>query len=332
MPVDRARVATALPGYDVGAVLGQGSFGQVRAGRHRELNRAVAIKIQTAGLNGATIDYAAESRQLAAMDHPHVVRVHDYVKTDDLHLIIMELLGGGTLARRTNLTPEGACAVGLAVATALSYAHGRDVLHRDIKPGNILFDTDGLVKITDFGIAKIINGPAADASRVVGTAVYMAPEQFTAGRLYRATDVYALGIVLYQLLTGAPPFDPQLSSYVLGQHHCNTIPDPPTGVPTLIAEVIMRALEKDPADRQPTAHAFALDLAHAAADIFGLGWTARSGIGLRLDDDVRAAADQFSAPTVPAQPSDPPKPPPKTPHHTTPHTETLWAGCGATAS
>nr|WP_308128277.1 protein kinase [Frankia sp. CiP3] len=178
-------------------------------------------------------------------------------------------------------------------------------MHRDIKPDNILFDDAGLVKVTDFGIAKIVAGSAAAASAVVGTPRYMAPEQRNAGgQLGPATDVYALGIVLYQLLTGVPPFDPRPSAGSLSPPHLGTVPPAPAGVsagvPAPIANVIMRALAADPKARHRSAHAFALDLARAAATAYGPGWTARSGIRLRLDDDIRAAADQLSVAIPPA--------------------------------
>ncbi|WP_322768687.1 WD40 repeat domain-containing serine/threonine protein kinase, partial [Frankia sp. Cr1] len=236
-----------------------------------------------------------------ALDHPHIVRVYDAVAADDLHLIVMELLGGGTLTRRrAGMSAEAACAVGLAVAAALSCAHGRGVLHRDIKPDNILFDTAGLLKVTDFGIAKIVEGSATTASAVIGTPRYMAPEQILGGRLSPATDLYALGVLLYELLSGVPPFDPALPAPALVHHHLNVLPSPPVGVPAPVADLVMRTLAKDPAARPQSAHAFALDLARAAAVVYGPGWTVRAGIGLRLDDDIRTAAETLSTPTQPA--------------------------------
>ncbi len=136
------------------------------------------------------------------------------------------------------------------------------------------------VKVTDFGIAKLVEGSAATASQVAGTPAYMAPEQITGGRLVQATDLYALGVVLYQLLTGAAPFGSAEGMGGLWQHHLYTTPALPTGVPAPVATVIMRALAKDAADRQSSARAFAVELARAAAEAFGPTWLARSGIPL----------------------------------------------------
>nr|MDT0666018.1 serine/threonine-protein kinase [Micromonospora sp. DSM 115978] len=172
--VDRERVEKALPGYTVGERLGSGAFGLVVAGEHRRLGRAVAIKVMDAeGPDGVTGGFADEARVLAALEHPHVVRADDYVEGEGLCLVVMELLAGGTLTRRrVGMAPEQACAVGLAVAAALGHAHGQGVLHRDIKADNILFAADGTPKVGDFGIAKLFEGSAATASRMVGTPMY----------------------------------------------------------------------------------------------------------------------------------------------------------------
>jgi serine/threonine protein kinase len=173
----------------------------VLAGWHQQTDRPVAIKVMEAeGPEGVSLDFAAEVRVLRGLDHPHVVRAFDYVEAEGLCLVVMELLAGGTLSgRRAGIGPEQACAVGLAVAAALGHAHGRGVLHRDIKADNILFAADGTAKVGDFGIAKLFEGSAATASRIAGTPMYMAPEQIEGGRLGPATDLYALGVVLYRL-------------------------------------------------------------------------------------------------------------------------------------
>ncbi|WP_420497405.1 serine/threonine-protein kinase [Parafrankia sp. FMc2] len=238
MIVDRGRVEKALPGYRVGDRLGSGQFGLVLAARHRRLRRPVAVKVMDAeGPEGHTVDFAAEGRILADLDHPHVVRIFEYVEAEGLCLVVMELLPGGTLTRRRNNFPAPqACAVGLAVAAALEHAHTRGVLHRDIKADNILFAADDTVKVTDFGIAKIFEGSAATASGRAGTPMYMAPEQIDGGRLGPATDLYALGVVLYQLFTGAPPFDPRQPVPPL----CRT--PPVSYTPRDLAEIATRSI------------------------------------------------------------------------------------------
>ncbi|EFC81177.1 protein kinase [Parafrankia sp. EUN1f] len=302
---DKAQIAAALPGYEIGGRLGRGAFGLVLAGRHRELGRDVAIKILPADQGGVAGRSWSEARVLASLDHPHIIRVYDALTVGDLHLLVMELLAGGPLTTREyDMTLEAGCAVGLAVAAALSYAHGRGVLHRDIKPSNVLFDAAGLHKVADFGIAKITQGTVTTASAVSGTPRYMAPEQILGGQLSVATDLYALGTMLYELLGDDPPFDPALPAAGFIHHHLNVMPAPPTGVPDPVAEVVMRCLAKDPADRHPSARAFALDLAAAAAAVCGTGWSDRAGVGLSLDDGVRAAAEapatRLLAPRTPA--------------------------------
>jgi hypothetical protein len=308
--VDRAQVAAALPGYELGNQLGAGGFGLVLAALHRGLGRPVAVKIVSVGRQGTAGGFAVEAQLLARLDHPHVVRVYDCVEAGELRLVVMELLGGGTLTRRlVGMAPEGACAAALAVAAALSCAHAQGVLHRDVKPDNMLFDAAGLLKVTDFGTAKIVEGSAATASGVVGTPAYMAPEQITGGRLGPATDVYALGVVLYQLLAGVLPFDPALPVRELWHHHLHITPTPPADVPAPVARVVLGALAKDPAARPPSARAFAGDLAAAAARAYGPGWVSRSGLVLHLDDDVRDAADSLPTPTLLAPGPGAPPPP-----------------------
>ncbi|ONH60836.1 hypothetical protein CcI49_09600 [Frankia sp. CcI49] len=292
MIFDRGWVERALPAYRVGEQLGSGSFGAVLAGEHRWLDRRVAIKVMAGdGVAPAASGFAEEAKALEKLKHPHVLHVHDYVEAEGLCLVVMELMAGGTLADRLlGMTPEQACGVGLAVAAALEHAHSHKMLHRDIKPENILFGADGTPVVGDFGLVKMFEGSAATAS-ASGTPLYMAPEQIQGGRLGPGVDLYALGVVLYQLLVGAPPFgrDRQSVPAVMFQHL--TQPPPPmTGVAAPLADVVLRALAKSPADRHRDAAAFALDLARAATRVFGPGWAARTGLSLHLQDAVRRFA------------------------------------------
>lgn len=295
MMVDRALVEAALPSYVLGAELGRGACGLVIAAWHRRLGRQVAVKVLArAGDAPDQLEerFLAEAQVLSELDHPHIVRLHDYVEHSGLCLLVMERLSGGSVGARTlaKARPEYACGLGLAVADALHAAHQRRVLHRDVKPDNLLFAADGTVKVTDFGIAKLFDGTAAASSSFVGSPIYMAPEQASLGRLGPATDLYSLSVVLYQLLTGRPLFPPDLPPAAMLLQHLNQRPAPIPDVPAGVASVVLRGLAKDMADRQPTARAFAFELATAAARAYGSGWLTRAQLPLRIDDELRDAA------------------------------------------
>ncbi|MBX6389646.1 MAG: serine/threonine protein kinase, partial [Frankia sp.] len=312
-------VAAALPGYDVGAELGRGGFGTVLAARHRLIGRDVAVKVLLAdvddvgrgafGSPAADADAAsdlrsrflAEARVLAGLDHPHVVRVYDYVEHAGLCLLVMEQLTGGSLRERAarGLSPQAACAIGLAAAAALEAAHRVGVLHRDIKPDNLLFGADGVPRVTDFGIAKIVETTAATATGLLGTPRYMAPEQIEGTRLGPGTDLYSLGVVLYELLTGRTVFPRGLAVPALMHHHLSVPPQPMPEVPPPLAAVVLAMLEKDPANRPRSAHELAMMLAAAATAVFGLGWLAGAGVPVRVPEDVLTAAGHRLGDTLP---------------------------------
>jgi serine/threonine-protein kinase len=325
MIVDRALLEEALPGYELGEELGRGASGLVIGARHRRLGRPVALKVlaATSDRQGQLEErFLAEAQVLSELDHPHIVRLYDYVEHRGLCLLVMEWLGGGSLGARslTQVAPEYACGFGLAVGDALHAAHQRRVLHRDVKPDNLLFAADGTVKVTDFGIAKLFEGSAAAASSFIGSPTYMAPEQASLGRLGPGTDLYSLSVVLYQLFTGRPLFSRELPPAAMLLQHINQPPPPMTDVPPEIASVVLRALSKDIGDRQATARVFALDLATAAAHSFGAGWLARARMPLRIDDELRDAARSLGPPDriterrpgirQPLRPPPPPSPPP----------------------
>ncbi|HMA47219.1 MAG TPA: serine/threonine-protein kinase [Frankiaceae bacterium] len=180
------------------------------------------------------------------------------------------------------------------------------MLHLDIKPGNALFTSDRVLKVTDFGIAKLFEGSAAEVSAVRGTPAYMAPEQFTARRLGPRTDVYALGVVLYELLAGHPPFGRKMSSSTLMYHHVYVQPPPLHGVPDRVTAIVLCALGKDMSGRPRSARELAVELARAGAAVGPPDWLARTGITVRLGDDVREAALPSRAP----RPLRPPEPAP----------------------
>jgi len=307
MIINQERLRAALPSYDLGDELGRGASGLVLAGRHRRLDRQVAIKVLSVPNAAAVAGFETEARVLARLDHPHVVRVYDYVEDHGLCLIVMELLGGGALADRpAGMAGAEACALGLTIAQALSYAHGRGVLHRDLKPSNLLFAADGVLKVTDFGIAKVFAGAPVSVSTMVGTPGYMAPEQILSQPLSPATDLYSLGVILYELLSGRPPFGVNESFYQTCHHHVHTPAPSPRGVPAPVGEVILRALGKDPDSRQPDAQAFAVELAAAADASYGPGWATQSGpVGAAGGGPRDQPTDSVPGPLAP------PGPPPR---------------------
>src|SRR5579864_2820808 len=303
MAPDQEAVAAALPLYEVEGELGRGAWGVVLSGRHRQLGRLVAIKQlpREFGADPAVRSrFVAEARLLASLEHPHVVPLYDFVEHEGLCLLVMERLTGGTLwsrARAGSLNSQSSCAIVLASLSALHYAHQRGVLHRDVKPENLMFSAKGDLKVTDFGIAKVVGGAATVATRagdVLGTPAYMAPEQAMGEELSPATDVYAVGTVLYELLSGTLPFPEDSNPITMLYKHVHEEPKPlleiAPHVSPKLAEVTQEALARDPVDRFHDAEAFAVALAEAASATWGPGWLPESGMAVSTSGPVLSAA------------------------------------------
>ncbi|MGK2881312.1 MAG: serine/threonine-protein kinase [Mycobacterium sp.] len=297
------QIGHALPGYDIGGVLGRGGCGIVLSGTHRALQRAVAVKqipVQFAADVELRRRFDAEARLLAAIDHPHVVPVYDYIVHEDLCLLVMELLPGGTVSQRFStqgFDAGSAMAVALSCAAGLTAAHKKGVLHRDIKPANLMFAANGSVKLTDFGIAKIVGGDETmmtAAGDVIGTPAYIAPEQARGEVLTPATDVYALATMLYQLLSGTLPFPPGKDSVATLFMHAYEKPTPlqekAPNIPGPIVDAVMKGLATDPTDRFQSAEAFGIALAEPSAQCWGTDWLIPVGIPVIGADTIVAAA------------------------------------------
>src|SRR5207248_4672540 len=303
MALDQEAVAAALPLYEVEGELGHGAWGVVLAGRHRQLGRDVAIKQlpRSFGADPAVRSrFIAEARLLASLEHPHIVPLYDFVEHEGLCLLVMERLTGGTVwsrARSGNVTPESSSALVIATLSALDYAHQRGVLHRDVKPENLMFSGKGDLKVTDFGIAKVVGGAATVATRagdVLGTPAYMAPEQTMGYELSPATDVYAVGTVLYELLSGTLPFPEDSNPVAMLYRHVHEDPKPLSDiaphVPFRLAEVTQQSLARDPAERFHDAEVFGVALAEAACQTWGPGWLPASGMTVSTSGPVLSAA------------------------------------------
>lgn len=297
-----ASIGAALPDYEVSRELGRGAMGVVYLGRHRRLGRDVAIK----ELAGPLADdgevrsrFLTEARTLATLDHPHVVPVYDYVEDGGRCLLIMEALPGGTvweLFSRQGLHLERACALALAVCSGLAHAHEHGILHRDVKPENLLFAASGELKVTDFGIAKVLDGGRTLATvdgSVLGTPAYMAPEQAEGADVSPAADVYAVATMLYEFASGRLPFDGDSPMALLVQRLTTDPPDltaSTPNVPAPVAAAIMAGLARSPADRTPTAEAFGCALAEAAVDAWGPDWLDAAGVTVGGSRAIAAAA------------------------------------------
>jgi len=310
MAFDRELLSNALPAYDIGEELGKGGMGVVVSGQHRQLDRRVAIKqlpVSVAADPEIRRRFTAEARVLASLDHPHLVPVYDFVEREDVCLLVMEFLPGGTLRYRVaaagGFTAPHAVAVTLACTSGLSAAHRRGILHRDVKPENMLFATSGVLKVADFGIAKVIGGAGTAITKlgeVIGTPAYIAPEQVRGGSLGPATDMYAVATMLYELLAGQLPFSSDGDDLALLFKHAYEKPIPlrevAPGVPEALAGVVMRGLATEPADRFATAEDFGVALAAAAAEAWGPGWLAAEQVPIMDAGAIIGAAGRATSP------------------------------------
>ena len=288
---DLERIEEALPAYEVGEVLGMGGFGVVVAGRHRQLGREVAIKQLPRDVGAdpqARARFVSEARVLATLDHPHIVPIYDFVDHDGLLLLVMEKLTGGTVGSRfraQGFSQQTACAVVVAACSGLHHAHSEGILHRDVKPENMMFSSKEVLKVTDFGLAKVAGASQVlmtQTGYVLGTPKYLAPEQASGAELTPATDVYATGTVLYELLTGDTPFEVATDLVVAIYQRTQEDPRPlPATVATELASVVMRSLARDPAERQQSAKELGSQISVAAESIWGPDWSAQSGVVLR---------------------------------------------------
>jgi serine/threonine protein kinase len=232
-----------------------------------ELRRRVAVKRLAASLAGDELlqeRFFREARMAAALSHPNLVAVYDVGEEDGLPYIVMEYVEGETLAELTlrggPLQPERAVELLVQICAGLEHAHAAGLVHRDIKPQNLLLRRDGVAKIADFGIARTLQATQlTEVGTVLGTAAYLAPEQAAGERVTAAADIYSLGAVAYELLSGRPPY--QFDSLPDLVHKQRKPPAPIPNVPPQLDRAIRRALAFEPADRPSSASAFARELA-----------------------------------------------------------------------
>ncbi len=258
--------------YRIEARIGSGGMAEVYRGFDPVLNRTVAIKIllpQFARDMSFVERFRREAQAAARLNHPNIVGVYDTGADGETQFIVMEFIEGRTLADFLGVgrrpTPVQAAEIAQKICGALAAAHAQGVIHRDIKPGNVMVTRDGTVKVMDFGIARISTGveTAPQTSAVLGTASYLSPEQAQGAPVDARTDIYSLGTVLYEMLVGRPPFTGD-SPVAIAYKQVNEQAVPPSqlnpDVPPRLDAVVMRALSKNPANRYQNAQEFSEDL------------------------------------------------------------------------
>jgi TolB-like protein/Flp pilus assembly protein TadD len=268
--------------YEVVSPIGAGGMGEVYRARDSRLGRDVAIKVlpeEFAADPERLRRFEQEARAVAALDHPNILAIHDVGTFEDAPYIVTELLEGESLRDRLQagpLPPRKAVELAVQIAQGLSAAHAKGIIHRDLKPANVFLTKDGHVKILDFGIAKLVAPRSAvepaqartvveatEAGTTLGTIGYMAPEQLRGEPVDYRADIFSLGCVLYEMLSGRPPFRretaPDTVSAVLCQD-APPLPGPEGGIPAALQGIVSQCLEKRPDDRFSTAHDVALAL------------------------------------------------------------------------
>ena len=261
----------ALGKYEIGDLVGQGGMAEVYKSRHSALNRDVAVKLIHAHLasrEGFVERFQREARLVAALRHPNIVQVFDLDSYIGVYYMVMEFIDGTTLAARLDdLRAQGrqmplrqAINLIITLCSALDYAHSHSMIHRDLKPGNVMFTSQGQPILTDFGLAKIVGGMTqTSSSLVIGTPMYMSPEQGFGNPVDGRSDIYSLGVILYELVTGHPPFEGDTPLSIIMKHFNQPLPSARNinpHVPEAVERIIATATAKRPEERYQTCAEF----------------------------------------------------------------------------
>ena len=263
--------------YRIVRKLGTGGMANVYLAEDEVLGRRVAIKIlndRHASDDSFVERFRREAKNAAGLSHPNIVSIYDRGEAEGTYYIAMEYIEGRTLKdlilARGPLPVDQAVAYARQILGAVRFAHRKGIVHRDIKPHNVLVDTDGRLKVTDFGIARAGASQMTEAGSIIGTAQYLSPEQARGASVDQRSDLYSVGIVLYEMLTGSVPFTGD-TPVEIAMKHISAVPEVPSGrrpnVPHDLDLVVLRALAKDPRERFQTAEEMDAELGRVAAGL-----------------------------------------------------------------
>jgi eukaryotic-like serine/threonine-protein kinase len=293
-----------LSQYRMGPVIGQGSMARVYQAEHQFLCRPCAIKVLNPGLVARQPQireqFWAEARVVANLIHPSVVTVHNLGTDRNYHFIEMEYVPGGislkeTLVKDGPLEPVRASKLVLQVVQALGAAHRSGLVHRDVKPANVLLTTEGRAKLADFGLVRRLSDPGLERAKVAGTPTFMAPELFAGSAASPRSDFYAVGVMFYYLLSGRLPFSADQIRRLIRLHRNQPVPDVRDFAPNLndqVTDILARCLAKDPSSRYASAEELAEDLDAAIAQLRDTEGLLRESVE-GLDCFIQGARDQF---------------------------------------
>ena len=283
--------------YSLVRKIGSGGMSSVYKAIDEETKQAVAVKVLPPGLDDATnfrLRFEREAKILMRLRHPHIVPLLDFGSDDGIYYMVMPLMEVGTLRDRLvkgAIRPEEGAVIIRQIAEALQFAHNAGMVHRDVKPSNILMDSEGNAWLSDFGTAYVRNATASlTGSSVIGTPQYMAPEQARGESVSEKTDVYALGIVLYQMCTGQLPFDADTPLAIAMKHTSEPLPRPTLinpNIPQEVGKVLIRALEKKPEDRYISAIALSEAFERALELVYDPEARALKPGARKADDDTQ---------------------------------------------
>ena len=311
------RAGGTLGRYQLLDRAGGGGMAVVWKAQDPNLGRLVAIKVMRPpdGAGREQIEqfvarFDREARVISRLDHPNILAIHDFGEDDGVTYMVMPFLAGGTLAQNLGQpwSVQAAVRVLEPLASALDYARERGIIHRDVKPSNVLIGEGGRVVLADFGIARLTEAPLTQS--IVGTPAYMAPEQVQGEPATSASDQYSLGIVAYEMLTGRRPFEAETPLAVVLAHVHRPLPPPRTLNPALsedVERVLFKALAKQPADRHGSASAFvaALTGVHVATDALPVEGASLTASPLRNVNEDRGKGEAPYPDQPPAARRDP---------------------------